>query len=168
MSAFVDGLAQFFIPTHLLAVAAVGVLAGQGASRFPFAVFGASAFGLAVGSVMVAAALRGQNTAPMLLGIAALFGIVIASAWPIPHRAIEIAASALGGILAFNAPPQAITIPSAVAEQVGTGVAMLATLALIAFIAMRADRPWQRIGLRVAGSWIAASAILALALRLAR
>jgi hypothetical protein len=32
----------------------------------------------------------------------------------------------------------------------------------------RSRRDWQRIGVRIAGSWIAASAILVLALRLAR
>ena len=42
------------------------------------------------------------------------------------------------------------------------------TLALVAAIAMHATRPWQRIGVRIVGSWIAASAILVLALRLAR
>ncbi len=168
MSAFVDGLAQFFVPTHLLAVVAIGLLAGQGALRFPITVFGAYTFGLSVGSIMIAAALRGQNTAPMLLGIAALSGIVIAAAWPIPYRAKEIAASALAGILAFNAPPQAIAIPSAVAEQVGVSVAALATFATIVFVAMRAARPWQRIGVRIIGSWIAASAILVLALWLTR
>jgi urease accessory protein len=168
VSAFLSGLTQFFAPTHLLAVVALGLLAGQGAPRFPLALCAAYAFGLAVGSVMIAAALRGQNTAFMLLAIAALCGIVIAAAWPIPHRVKPIAACAIGGVLAFNAPPQAITIPSAVAEQIGTGVVALATFVAIVLVAARANRPWQRIGLRVVGSWIAASAILALALRLVR
>jgi len=39
---------------------------------------------------------------------------------------------------------------------------------VVTSIATGADRPWQRIGLRVVGSWIAASAILVLALRLMR
>jgi hypothetical protein len=129
---------------------------------------GACAFGLYVGSVMIAAALRGQNTAPMLLGIAALSGIVVAAAWPIPYRAKEIVASALGGIIVFNAPPQAIMIPSAVAEQIGVATAALATFAAIVLVAIHAERAWQRIAVRVIGSWIAASGILALALRLAR
>lgn len=42
------------------------------------------------------------------------------------------------------------------------------TLALVIAIATQATRPWQRIGIRIAGSWIAASAILVLALRLVR
>jgi hypothetical protein len=47
-------------------------------------------------------------------------------------------------------------------------VAAFVTLALVAFLASHAARPWQQIGVRVIGSWIAASAILVLALRLAR
>jgi len=44
----------------------------------------------------------------------------------------------------------------------------LATFAAIVLVAIHAERAWQRIALRVIGSWIAASGILALALRLAR
>jgi hypothetical protein len=167
MSGVLSGLAQFFAPSHLLAVVAIGLLAGQGVMRFPVATFGAFAFGLAMGSIMIAAALRGESMIA-LIGIAAMAGIAIAVALPIPAFARIIAAAAAGATLAFNAPPQAITIPSAVATQVGFAAAALATFGLIASIATRADRPWQRIGLRVVGSWIAASAILVLALRLAR
>src|SRR6266568_901956 len=64
--------------------------------------------------------------------------------------------------------PTRSAIPLAVAEQVGVSVAALATFATIVFVAMRAARPWQRIGVRIIGSWIAASAILVLALWLTR
>jgi urease accessory protein len=168
MNGFADGVMQAFAPTHLLAVVALGLLAGQGAPRFAVVALGAFALGYTVGTIMIAAALRGQNTALVLLGIGALSGAAAAIDRTVPQRAKEIAAAAIGGTLAFDAPPQAITIPSAVAEQIGTGIAALATFALIVLIAMRADRPWQRIGVRILGSWIAASALLVLVLRLAR
>jgi hypothetical protein len=41
-------------------------------------------------------------------------------------------------------------------------------IAAIAFISAALPAFWQRIGIRIAGSWIAASAILVLALRLAK
>jgi urease accessory protein len=168
MTAFAEGLAQLFAPTLLLAVLALGLLAGQGAARFPFGVLAACASGLAVGSVMIAAALRAENTSPVLLAGAALCAGVVAAGRPVPQPAKAIAACATGGVLAFNAPPQAITIPSAVAEQIGTALAALAVFAAAALVAMHAEREWQRIGLRIGGSWIAASAILVLALRLMR
>jgi len=166
--AFIDGLTQFFLPTHLLAVVALGLLAGQDAKRFPVATCAAYVFGLAVASILIAAALREQNAVPVLLTVAALAGLAVAIARPVPQVAQTIVASLTGGVLALNSPPQAITIPSAIAAQIGTVIAALATLTAVVVIAIRAQRPWQRIGLRVAGSWIAASAILALALRLAR
>jgi urease accessory protein len=168
-AALIDGLAQFFAPTQLLAVVALGLLAGQDVKQFPVATLATYAFGLAVASIMVAAAQRAQDTVPIwLLAVAALAGIAVAVARPIPQVAKTIAASLTGGLIAFNAPPQTITIPSAVAAQVGTAIAALATLAVVMVIAMKGELPWSRIALRVVGSWIAASAILVLALRLAR
>ena len=51
---------------------------------------------------------------------------------------------------------------------IGTAHRGLGVLAFVTLIACKADRPWQRIGVRIAGSWIVASAILVLALRLTR
>ena len=77
-------------------------------------------------------------------------------------------ALAAGVALALNAPPHEITIPAAIAAQVGIAVAALATFALVGIHRDAGRAPWQRIGVRIVGSWIAASAILVLALRLAR
>ena len=49
---------------------------------------------------------------------------------------------------------------------VGTGLAACATLAAVIAGANLLNRPWQRLGVRIAGSWIAASALLALTLEL--
>ena len=87
---------------------------------------------------------------------------------PLPTRLSDLLAFTAGAALALNSPPQAISIPSAIVMQFGTGLAALATLALVSFIANKANRPWQRIGIRIIGSWIAASAILVLALHLTR
>jgi hypothetical protein len=122
-----------------------------------------------VASVGIAAALRAQDTLPIwLLTVAALAGVAVAVARPVPQAARTIAAFLAGGLIALNSPPQAITIPSAIAAQIGSAIAALATLAVVTAIAMKAERPWSRIALRIIGSWIAASAILALALKIPR
>ena len=77
-------------------------------------------------------------------------------------------AFAAGFALPLNAPPHEITIGSAMPRKQAWRSAAMAIVALVMAIAMLARRPWQRIGVRIAGSWIAASAILVLALRLAR
>jgi hypothetical protein len=162
----VSGLAQLFLPTHLLAVVALGLLGGQ-AQRLTITL-AAFALGLLAGSVAIATAIRETQSALMLLALAAIMGSIVVVARPVPvwtHGALALAA---GLALALNAPPQALTIAGAIASQFGTALAALGTLAIVIIIAMKAERPWQQIGLRVVGSWIAASAILVLALRLTR
>lgn len=163
----VAGLTQFFLPTHLLVVVALGLLLGQSARHVPvhLALF---AVGLVAGSVVIASAIRETPAALGLLTIAAVAGFIVVLAWTPSSSVTGALAFITGGAVALNAPPQALTIAGAIGEQIGTAIAALATLVLVGLVATKAERSWQRIGLRVAGSWIAASAILVLALRLAR
>jgi urease accessory protein len=166
LAGLADGILQTVMPIHLLAIVAVGLLGGQGGrSGLVAALF---AIGMLAGSLAIALATRETPSALVLLATATFAGIALATAMMLPSILTNVLAFATGAALALDAPPQAIGIPSAIATQVGFGAAALAAFGLIAFIAMRADRPWQRIGVRIAGSWIAASAILVLALRLAR
>ena len=50
----------------------------------------------------------------------------------------------------------------------GSAVGAMVAALIATGIAATREVDWQRIGLRVAGSWIAAGAIMVLALRLAR
>jgi hypothetical protein len=168
MTAFVGGLTQFFVPSHLLAVVALGLLAGQHARRFPFSALAAFAIGLIVGSITVASAIRDNPAALGLLTLAAVTAGLVVLARDVSDWLISLMAFAAGSALPLNAPPHEITIARAVASQAGLALAAIIMLALVTAIAMQATRPWQRIGLRIAGSWVAASAILVLALRLAR
>jgi urease accessory protein len=165
MTAFLGGLMQFFIPSHLLAVVALGLFAGQHAQRFPHAALGAFAIGLIAGSLMVASAIRQNPAALGLLMLAVAAASLVVLAWDVSNWLVGVMSFATGSALPLNAPPHEITIANAVAAQAGLAVAAIAIVALVMVIAMRATRPWQRIGVRIAGSWIAASAILVLALR---
>jgi hypothetical protein len=51
---------------------------------------------------------------------------------------------------------------------IGTGLGALIGLGVVTEVAARMARDWQRIGVRVLGSWTAASALLAIAVRFAR
>jgi hypothetical protein len=167
LAGLADGLLQITAPTHLLAIAAMGLLAAQG-TRSIVVMLALFALGLLAGSFAIALAIRETPSALTLLGIAAFAGTVVAAAVPLPPILKNVLALALGAALALNTPPQAINISSAIATQIGTGAATIAALALIMLIAMQAARRWQHVGLCILGSWIAAIAILALALRLVR
>ena len=167
MTGVIAGLTQFFLPTHLLATIALGLLLGQSARHLPVHV-ALFALGLAVGSLLIASAIRETPSALILLVSAAVAGFIVVLTWAPPSAVTGAFTFITGGAIALNSPPQALTISAAIGEQIGIAIATLATVSLVAFIAMRATRPWQRIGVRVVGSWITASAILVLALRLAR
>src|SRR5262249_37045967 len=100
--------------------------------------------------------------------IAALAGLAVVLAWTPPLLLSSALALGAGAAIAINSPPQALTIANAIKEQIATGVAAVAMFALVTLVAANATRDGQRIGVRIVGSWIAASAILVLALRLAR
>jgi len=168
MIAFANGFGHFFAPVQLLAVAALGLLAGQQNQRFPASIIAAYAFGIAGACILTAAALRERNATEVLLALTAFSGTAVSAARALAPTVKLIMGSATGGTLAFISPPQEISIPAAIAAQAGTALAALVTFALVIAISMQADRPWQRIAVRIVGSWIAASAILVLALRLIR
>jgi urease accessory protein len=165
--AFVGGLAGFFLPTHLLAVAALGLMIGLG-GRLSIAHAALFAVGFVAGCFVIATAIRETPAPVLLLGCAALCGGLVLAAWRPPLVLTAMLTVGVGVLIALNSPPQALTIRAAMIEQFGSAVAALLTLAVIILIVTKATQPWQRIGVRVIGSWIAASAILVLALRLAR
>ena len=168
MTALIGGLTQFFVPSHLLAVAALGLLAGQAAPQFRLGVLAAFAAGLIAGSIMVASAIRENPASLGLLALAVVAAGLVILAWDVSDWLIGLMAFAAGSALPLNAPPHEITIANAIASQVGLALAAIIVLVVVTAIAMCATRPWQRIGIRILASWIAASAILVLALRLVR
>ena len=168
MSAALDGAAQILVPTNLLAVLALGFALGQNAVRLPLINLAVFAAGLLIGSVLIAMG-TGEMPIPVtLLALAAGAAIMVVIARPIPPMMKAALSFATGAALALNAPPQTVTFPAAIAAQCGTAMAAFAMLGLVVLVAARANRGWQDVGLRIVGSWIAASAILVLALRLAR
>jgi hypothetical protein len=166
MSAFIGGVWDFFVPTHLLAIVALGLLTGQ--SRFQNLLVAIFAAGLLGGALAVASAMREVPSATTLLIVAAVVAALVVLGRPVPLFIAACLAGAVGLFVPINAPPHEITIPSAIAAQIGLVTAALVTVGIVTFIAANAIRLWQRIGVRVVGSWIAASTILVLALRLAR
>jgi hypothetical protein len=168
MIAFANGATQFFAPTHLLAIVALGLLVGQQAIRLPVISIAALAAGLAIGSLIVASAIRDNPAALALLVLAAIAAGLTIIDRPLPSWAAAGLSLAIGAALALNAPPQEFTVQAAIVSQLSFGVAAMLAFALAARFATLAKAPWQRIGVRIVASWVAASVILVLALRLAR
>jgi len=73
-----------------------------------------------------------------------------------------------GVALELDSVPQEISMLRTLLALGGTAIAALLIPAVLAALMTYLRRDWQRIGVRIVGSWIAASAILVLALRFAR
>jgi urease accessory protein len=169
MSAFIGGLLHpLLVPTHALALVALGLLIGQqsrGRRPIPLTSFVA---GLAAGLAALALAVRQSFAPDALLAAAGLSAGLVALGQPLPVLVGAPLAGLAGVALGLDSPPQAISLARASAALIGTALGACLVLAVALAVAMRCTRQWQRIGVRVVGSWIAASAILVLAMRLAQ
>jgi urease accessory protein len=168
LTGFTGGaLHPLFVIDHVMAVLATGLLMGREPRWGLMPVIG-FVLGIAAGiAVMVSGAVP-LYANEIILGIALVSGVLVALAWPLSVRIGIALAGVLGIAIALDSPPEALSISEA--NRTLAGTAFGATVFLIAvWQAARCARPmWARIAVRAAGSWIAAAAILALALRFVR
>jgi urease accessory protein len=153
------------VPTHLMAAAALALLMGQqGWGPSMLAVY---AVAVVAGLGLVALAYVPTRAEEGLLVLAAVIGLLVAWSGRLPPAAGLQFAAAVGFALALDSPPEAISLRDANLALLGTAIG--AVIALLTFVQITSclTRVWQRIGARILGSWIAASAVLVLALRLA-
>lgn len=162
--AFVDGFINpLTTPAHVLTLLALALLLARQPQRFA----GVLIFVLALVTGFVAIVLAVETTPArtVLLAVAVALGAMVAAAWA-PKFLTWLFAAITGTALALDSPPQAVMITDAYATLAGTAAGACAMLLAVAAPAGRAHADWQRLGLRILGSWIAASAILVLAVQL--
>lgn len=165
---YVGLLHPLFVPAHLLGVLTLGVLfAQQEVQRVQFAVI-AFFVTLAAGLVSTAMVPPVDVEIPLLLA-AALGGILVAAAVTMPVAALVVVGAAFGALLGLDSAQPQLAGAGQMAALLGTAIsASLSMMYAMVFAEWFSKRPWQRIGLRVAGSWAAASALLVLTLAFAR
>ena len=169
MSALLQAFAVGFVdpillPAHALTLVALGLFAGQQPTRaFTLMIFAAA---LAGGLIAIALAVGPTPARTVLLADAALLGALVATGWEPPKPLGWLLAGLAGAALALDSPPQATTIAEGNAALIGTALGACAAVLVIAVCAGHAKQRWQHLGLRILGSWIAASAILVLAVLL--
>jgi urease accessory protein len=161
-------LHPLLVPVHLMAIVALGLLIGGQAPRWRRAVPAVYVLALTAGLVAIASAYVPTRAEEVLLSLTAVAGVFVAWARPLPQALGGMLAAGVGLALALDSPPEALSLREAYLALLGTALAAAGLLVAIAALASRLRRHWLRIGVRILGSWIAASAILVLALRLVR
>ena len=167
-----QGIGEFYggilhplvVPAHVLALVMLGLLAGQrgmaAVRRTYLGFLPALVAGLALSGTRF-----GGGQEPLLLLFSALAGllVVVQGRWPI--GVLLPAGAAVALLLGLDSAPEGLALGPYVATLTGTALGAFACLLLVADLSERASKGWQRIGLRVLGSWGAASATLVYAMR---
>jgi urease accessory protein len=167
MSGLIGGLLHpLAVSAHVLLLLAMGLLIGQ--QRGALVPLAAFIVGLVAGLAALAFAVATTAAANVLLAAAAATGLLVALAHPWPAFVSGPIAAIAGVALGLDSPPTAIAITAAIAMLIGTGIGAGLAVAIVAAVTRYLTRAWQQIGVRILGSWIAASAILVLALRFVR
>jgi len=172
----IEGLGGFYggllhpvlTPTHGLALLGLGLLIGQqpsGKRALPQMLFAAA---LAAGLLALALAVGETAASSVLLGSVALSGVLVAAAFRLPLLILGPLAAVMGAAIGLDSPPDVISFQEAVVMLIGTGLGASIALGLVVEGAARMGRDWQQVGVRVLGSWTAASALLAIAVRFAK
>jgi urease accessory protein len=164
------GLAAGFVhpllaPAHLLSLIGLGLLAGRASLPVLIAIAAGFVVGLAGGLGAIAWGIGETPANDVLFAAAGACGALGAIGVPIPVWAAAPAALIIGGAVGLDSPPEAISLREAALTLVGTGCGAVAGLVLTTAAAALIRSAGWFIVLRVAGSWLAAIAVLVLALR---
>jgi hydrogenase/urease accessory protein HupE len=166
---FANGfLHPLLVPSHALCLLAFGLMTGQ--QDRPHRVFLVTLFPviLIAGILMIVAAYSLTVAQTLLLACGGAAGLLTAFAQPLP-RIVSASILAIGGLsLIFDSVPSVVSRLDSVLALSGTAFGAILALVLAAYAAASLTRDWQRIGIRILGSWTAASALLVLALRLVK
>ena len=154
-----------FVPAQLMLLLAVGFLFGQRIKEMgtPILTFmGATMLGL-----MATGFSMGINVEIGLLVASALAGLLVAANMRIPMYCYIIIGAFSGGVLGFDSAQENLSGMAKIVALLGSLVGIYLTLLYaMGFTDYFTKYPWQRIGIRVLGSWVAAISFLVLSLSL--
>jgi urease accessory protein len=161
-----DGIGHFFLsPEDAIPVVALALLAGlrgaEAGRRALLALPVAWIAGGIIGAATGGAELSGQIAAALSF---LLLGVLVALDRALATRVVAALALLLGGVHGFfNGRAMGVAgAGPAVLQLVGVGAVLFVLVALVAAFVVSLRRPWTRLVVRVAGSWIAAMGLLLL------
>lgn len=170
----VEGIGDFYggllhplaVPSHLLTVLGLGLALGQQVQEETGRALGTFGFSLLIGMLLAEVAPLVAVAATGLLAVALLVGILVAAARPLPSPALTLLLLAAGVLLGLDTAADGALVPSDLLLMAGAWLGAMLTVFYVSWLTRWFQQPWTRIGVRVLGSWTAASAVLVLALAL--
>lgn len=161
-------LHPLLVLSHALALIGLGLLAGLQRPHMRLLLIAMFIAGMIAAFVPVSFAFASDRAELFVLALAIISGLTLAAFPRVSATLPAILAALTGAAILFDSVPAVPSVAETVLGLCGTALAATAMLALLAFGSAALPAFWPRYGVRVAGSWIAASAILVLVLRLAK
>jgi urease accessory protein len=170
----IEGIGDFYnglfhpalVPAHLLLLIALGFLIAQKGiykNRIAFPIFLAAS----VTGLIIAWFHPVGDTQIVLLSVAAIVGLAVAADLPVGHYLSATAAALAGLLVGIDSAQETLAGREKLVTFLGTGLGMnLLFVYSIGIVDYFNSKPWQKIGVRIIGSWVAASSLLVLALSL--
>ena len=160
---FYDGISHLALtPDDLLCVVALALLAGLGGVRAGrLALFALPAAWLAGGLAGLARPLADASPVVTTLSFLVL-GVLVVADRPLPPGGVAGIATAFGAVHGFLNGAAMTRAGGGFVGLAGIVAAVFTIVALLAALVVSRRRPWERIAVRVAGSWIAAVGLLML------
>ena len=157
---FYDGVTHFALsPECFLAAIGLALLAGLSGKAQGRTILGLGTVAWLIGSLAGHLAGRELNLIALTL-VPLVLGITVALALPVGTRLAGIAAMATGSLLGFGQGAALAAGDVGISSLLGNLLPAGTLLAIAAAIAVSCEKPWTRVAVRVAGSWIAAISLL--------
>ncbi len=161
---FYGGLLHpLLIPAEAMAVVAAGLVMGSSGQKHSRAGWPAIALGLATG--LLAARIRPASWDPtfVLSCLALIAGATVSAGLRPPAPILVFLALLLGIAVGVDAAPDAAPLPAWLLAATGALIGATLLTAVVIALALHRKTYWQLIAIRIAGSWIAAIAMLHIA-----
>ena len=149
-------------PSHLISLATFALLIGPRFEKLkPVALWFAG--GSVAGGVCVAFGVAASMDT-LLLACAALVGLAVVIARPLPIAVYRVAAVAIGLGIGIGSLPDSVPGPGPWVSLAGSCIGAPVFMVNLAMLVEAMKKPWMRILVRVFGSWATACSILVLSL----
>ncbi|MDX1346187.1 MAG: HupE/UreJ family protein [Sedimenticolaceae bacterium] len=167
MDSFYNGvLHPVLVPAHLLAIVSAGLLIGQqGVKRMqlPLITFLLVLIAALTVTGQFDLALPESAGEMYLLSMAVLCGVLVALELELSYLPLMAIAVVVALLVGFDSSQPELQGRAKLAILTGTGVGGFLLILYAAAAAEFASRAWQKIGIRILGSWATASAFIVLA-----
>jgi urease accessory protein len=155
-------------PAHALSLVALGLMVGQQRAPDRTPLMFAFAGALLAAILLVISAFAATEPGTVLLACGGLAGLLVALARPMPIALTGALIVVAGVALELDSVPAIVSTQDTLLALAGTALGAWLALMFVAGNTLDPKHEWQRIGVRVLGSWAAASVILVLTLKFAK